>query len=200
MKSDLEMRVARLLGADLLSGPRNVGQAQTPAREPLVSFRMWCSATGKPFSVIARREGNTLYVLRNEVQGSTGISGATPPPLTSFGKCRFEDDGWPGCPHCGAKSNSRKNLFLLWSCEKEGCGFPLHCVGERGGLFRCACGIAADREFQSVPVLEVRGSRTACNSTPKATSISNPNTNTAVARSHAPSLPGANPQLTYKGK
>jgi len=149
MNSDLQRRVRRVLDEKPIAVAKQVAL-------PLVTFRMWCSVTGKPFEVVAEVQDNTLRLLRNVLPGDSSAEGAAGSRSGALGSFGIADGGWEGCPHCGAKYNRRKAVNLLWACQKKGCGNPLHCAGDRGGLFRCACGIASDHEFESVPAFDVR--------------------------------------------
>lgn len=194
MDNDLMKRVRHALG-----GQRELTSAQrvvSPPTPDLIRFPLWCSVHNRTSFVIARREGQSLVLLRNEAPAAAGgasRSGAGPMPL--IGSFNFVDGGWPGCALCGAKRNERKGIGLVWLCEKASCGGPLHCVGDRGNLFRCACGIAADYDFSPVPSLPVRGT----SGMPQGGA--SPRSPADAASRSGPALPTpTTTRLTYRGR
>lgn len=152
MNPDMKCGVSRALSTLIAEAPR-------ASTHPHIRFRMWCSVTGKPFEVLAELQQDTLRLLRNVTPAVSAAGGTAALSQAIQNNFRIVDAGWPGCPHCGAKHNSRKSIRLLWACSKTRCRNALHCVGDRGGMFRCACGILEDQEFEIVPAIEVRGAK-----------------------------------------
>lgn len=184
MNSDLESRIARALGKTL--SERSL-PSQKP--DPHVIFPAWCAATGKPFHAVAEQRGSTLFLKGNVTPAEAeGADNGNVTALAKLGEFDFDDAGWPGCPHCGTKYNDRKQLYLLWACSGGSCGGHLHCTGERGGMFRCACGRVGDFNFTPVDAFEVRGAAGA------APSVALP------GRSGTASLPPPNARLPFRRK
>lgn len=192
MDHDLRKRVLRTLGRE--DSSKKIEHATTsPSGASFLRFQMWCAATGKPFVVVAFREGDhTLRMLRNELPGDAatgtgnGRSGDKPTLLGSFD---FDTREWPGCPHCGTVTSYPNPPGSMWQCDKTGCGGPFHCGGSRNGLFRCACGIVERPIFTPVDSFPVRGA------------ANTPESANALGRSAREVLTApANARLTFKEK
>lgn len=156
MSGTLEDRVRRMLAVR----PGQSGTQPAPGPE-LIRFLMHCSVVGQPFVVVAERQGNTLRMIGNEELQTGGRGGAVASP--ALGSFRFDATAWPGCLHCGARHNRTYDVPTFWTCHPDkGCGQPFHCVGDRAGLFRCACGkIERPGPFAVQDSFEVRGTRSA---------------------------------------
>src|SRR6202034_4180836 len=74
----------------------------------------------------------------NEVSRSGGGAVSTPSGMGAFRYVNGEN--WAGCAHCGAKHAPPYVTGCVWVCICNRCNGLLHCVGNRGGLSRAACG------------------------------------------------------------
>ncbi|MGA8494381.1 MAG: hypothetical protein WB764_02790, partial [Xanthobacteraceae bacterium] len=149
MNDELEERARRLL-----AGGFPVRQA-APGPQ-LIGFAMNCSARPRPFVVVCEAvDGDRLQMLRNEIaQGGSRDGGPVASPA-SLGSFRIDHDQWPGCPHCGARVNTARNMGGFWRCGRCG-GF--NCVGsDEQGRFHCACGRIVVDGFTSETFFEVHG-------------------------------------------
>jgi hypothetical protein len=167
MDESLRERVGRLIGRTVeledksstakpsrhLSTAR-ANVASLPVTGPeIVRVEMWCSVTGRSFIAVGETLGSSLVIKRNEgpSHGPTGPA----VPMIALGNFQMTSDAqWPGCPHCGARCDDAD--AFAWVCAKN-CGSPIHCVGSRNGLQRCACGIVDKRNFVAAQSVEVRG-------------------------------------------
>jgi hypothetical protein len=154
---------ARAAGSDGHEAPalpdgRFAGIAGSAPAPGLIQIPMWCSVTARPFAAMAERQGDVLLILRNAIPSAGKTpSGGGETPFRLLGSFRLADGGWPGCPHCGAKSNGAHGLGMFWVCDLPGCHSAIHCPGDFRGMFRCACGKAEARSFYQVASVEVRG-------------------------------------------
>jgi hypothetical protein len=130
------------------------GGAEIVASAPLFRFEVWCAKSGRPFIAVAERHGDTLLIVGNEKPDGTAAGSGWP-----SGYQYFAIDAAPAwrCPWCGTREDERHDfLRLVWACGDPACGEPLHCCGSRRGVFRCACGQMARREFARADVFKVR--------------------------------------------
>jgi len=122
-------------------------------RAPVVRLEMWCSSSGRPFLAVAERHGETLYLVGNEKPDGE-IAGSGWPGGYGY----FAIDAAPEwcCPWCGVREDpSHEFLRLIWECGGASCGSPLHCCGSSRGIFLCACGMRARRNFRRADVFKV---------------------------------------------
>lgn len=121
-------------------------------RAERVKVPMTCSARGQSYVVIAeRRPGNVLHFVGHEMPQPGGGAGRMPGRLE--GEYSIEMNGWR-CPLC-------QNGDAVWLCDCATMKGAMHCHGTTGGRYRCACGKAEEREFITVPKVEVRGTSVA---------------------------------------
>jgi hypothetical protein len=122
----------------------------TPRAE-LVKVPVTCSAGGGSYVVVAERRGDELRFVGHEMPPGPG--GAPRLPGRLSGEYRIDRKGW-ACPLCA-------NTDGVWLCECERMNGAMHCSGNSGGRYRCACGRLEEREFVNVKTIEVRGASVA---------------------------------------
>jgi hypothetical protein len=142
----------------LLAGQR---ESALSSGEILVPFH--CGALRHPFTVVARRDGHSLFILRNLSESGGGTAGpglgGNPlglgvTPLGQVTDIRMAPN-WR-CPHCGAGSTGKVAYWSCGSCESAGRP-SLNCGGaDRQGLYHCACGIST-REFVDLDTVAIHG-------------------------------------------
>jgi hypothetical protein len=117
-----------------------------------IKIPMTCSARGQSYVVIAERQaGDVLRFIGHEMPQAGG--GASRMPGRLDGKYNIEMNGWR-CPLC-------QNGDAVWLCDCAAMTGAMHCHGTFGGRYRCACGKTEEREFITVPTVEVRGASVA---------------------------------------
>jgi hypothetical protein len=124
-----------------------------------VKIPVTCSARGQSYVVIAERRGNDLRFVGHEIL-PPGREGASQLPGHLSGEYRMEKTDWR-CPLCQTDG-------AVWLCGCAEMNGAMHCRGTSGGRYRCACGKSEEREFITVPKVEVRGTSVAA--TPKQSS------------------------------
>jgi hypothetical protein len=137
--------------------PKQTLVAAAPPPPPVprvdrVKLPMTCSARGQSYVVIAERRGSDLRFVGHELP-QPGRGGTSQLPGRLSGEYRIEMNGWR-CPLC-------QNGDAIWLCDCEAMNGAMHCHGASGGRYRCACGKHEDREFITVPKVEVRGTSVA---------------------------------------
>jgi hypothetical protein len=186
MSNDLVVRARQALGraappkdqpagpVDPAKGPELLARAraaisappkQTPAATPppalsqaeLVKLPMTCSVRGQSFFMVAERHGDELRCVGFEMP-QPGKGGAAPMPGLLSGKYHIDRNG-KCCPLCG-------NGDAVWFCHCERMKGAMHCHGNSGGLYRCACGREEPRQFEVAKHAEVRGASVASTSEP----------------------------------
>jgi hypothetical protein len=130
--------------------PKQTLVAATPPlpRVERVKIPMTCSARGQSYIVIAERHGSELRFVGHEMPQAAASGGPQMPGRLS-GEYRIEMNGWR-CPLC-------QNGDAVWLCDCAAMTGAMHCHGAAGGRYRCACGRNEEREFITVPKVEVRG-------------------------------------------
>lgn len=122
------------------------------ARAERVKLLMTCSARGISYLALAERRGNHLRLVGHEMR-QPGKDGVFQVPGHLSGEYHIEINGWR-CPLC-------RNGDSVWLCECDRMNGALHCHGNSGGRYHCACGRVEHREFFDVEKMEVRGTSVA---------------------------------------
>jgi hypothetical protein len=155
--------LARAQAASAAAPKQTLVAAAPPApRVERVKLPMTCSVTGSTYVVIAERHGDKLHFVGHEIP-PPGAGGAAKLPGRLSGRYRIEANGW-ACPLC-------RNAVAVWLCDCDRMNGAMHCHGARGGRYRCACGRIEEREFESIPTVEVRGASVAATPDMKASGI-----------------------------
>ena len=122
--------------------------AVSAPRAERVRLQMSCGATGRPFTALAERRNDELWLVAHELPGPGRGTGSAPERLS--GSYRIGQAPAWACPHCGSREGT-------WTCMCTMMPDTLHCGGRRGRMQYCACGRLEERDLVLVETIEVRG-------------------------------------------
>ena len=138
-------------------------QSTAPVQAPPepVLLPAYCNLYREYELLVAERHGNQLKLIRSE-RVPPGFDGGAVPPPAGLGAFQLNAAIWTGCACCGAKSDPAYNIQSVWWCACERCDGTLlfQCMGNDGGVFRCANGTLMNMHaVNNHPAVAVQGWR-----------------------------------------